>query len=169
MQESGSLPRLYSNASLSASAPEHSDGSPSSSPEPSDHLDNIQAVAYQKGWVWHILSLSVQHIMLCSPKFCWIKFPQKPCKIKRDFHIYSFTNQVYIESWTSEWQNILGCTCEFCRNFCPLGLYSIYISELNGIHTCIHYRMDTGLQYNLANLKQREKECVAKCRSLSST
>ena len=30
------------------------------------------------------------------------------------------------------------------------------------------YRVDTGLQYNLENLKQREKECAAKCRSLST-
>ncbi|XP_065909190.1 uncharacterized protein [Dysidea avara] len=28
--------------------------------------------------------------------------------------------------------------------------------------------VDTGLQYNLENLKQREKECAAKCRSLST-
>lgn len=78
--DSGSIPRLYStnNNQSTSAASEQSDASPSPSPEPCDHLDNIQAVAYQKG-------------------------------------------------------------------------------------------MDTGLQYNLANLRQREKECVAKCRTLSST
>lgn len=67
VQESSSLPRLYSNAShLVSAAADGSDGSssPSPSPEPSDHLENIQAVAYQKGWVWHMLECSCTSVVV---------------------------------------------------------------------------------------------------------
>lgn len=57
LQESGSIPALYSCANqTTSSATEDLPDTPtlSSSPEPSDHLDNIQAIAYQKGCVWYI-------------------------------------------------------------------------------------------------------------------